>query len=145
MANPLSILYSELLSQQRTIYLGGSNNTLNKEQLSSFYLSSQLQLARNVGQENIGISIVRANQIKTVFPYNIQTPDKLLGVSEPKMFWIPWKMIQKRISKKTFLAKYDFRKSGGHDPHASPSNSGSENIKKIKISLEPHFRPKRLK
>ena len=40
MVNPLSMLFSELLSQQQKIYLGGSNNTENKEQLSIFHLSS---------------------------------------------------------------------------------------------------------
>ena len=40
MANLFNMLYSELLSQQRTIYLRDSNNSQNKEQLSSFYISS---------------------------------------------------------------------------------------------------------
>ena len=94
MANPVNMLYLELLSQQRAIYLTISNNTLNKKQLlSSFYLSSQLHLARNVGQGEIGISIARASQIKTVFPYNIQASDKILGVSVPKMFRMPWIMV----------------------------------------------------
>ena len=79
MANPLSMLFSELLSQQQRIYLGGSNNTENKEQLSIFYLSSQLQLDTKLGFGNIGISIARASQLITVFPYETQGPRRDSG------------------------------------------------------------------
>ena len=81
MANPLSMLFSELLSQQQKIYLGGSNNAENKEQLSIFYLSSQLQLDTKLGFGNIEISIARASQLITVFPYEIKAPDEILGVT----------------------------------------------------------------
>ena len=41
---------------------------------------------------------------------------KILGVPGPKTFWMPWRMTEKgmtekRISRKTSLAKYEFRKS----------------------------------
>ena len=40
--------------------------------------------------------------------WNCRAPDKMLGMPGPKKFWMSWRMIQKRISLKTFLAKYDF-------------------------------------
>ena len=49
---------------------------------------------------------------KTFLKYYQQGADEILGVSEPKKFWMPWRMTQKRISRKISLAKYDFRKSG---------------------------------
>ena len=42
-----------------------------------------------------------------------RAPSETLGVPGPKMFWMPWRMTQKRIYKKRSLAKYDFRKSEG--------------------------------
>ena len=42
----------------------------------------------------------------------VQGPDKNLRVLGQKKFEMPWRMTQKRISKKTSLAKYDLRKSG---------------------------------
>ena len=93
-----------------------SNNTENKKQFSSFYLSSQRQLARNVGYGEIRISIAWASQIITVFPYNIQAPYKILGVPGLKMFRMPWIMTQKQISQKAFLAKCYYRKRGGMAP-----------------------------
>ena len=62
--------------------------------------------------------------------------DKILGVPGPKKFWMPWRMTQKRISRKPFSEKYDFRKSGGargpgvRGPLA-PSSSGGLKFKPI--------------
>ena len=56
-------------------------------------------------------------------------PDQILRVPGPKKFWMPWRMTQKRISRKTSLAKYDFRKSGGARgpcPLAPSSSRGLE-------------------
>ena len=56
-------------------------------------------------------------------------PGPDLRVPGPKKFWMPWRMTQKRISRKTSLAKYDFRKSGGARgpcPLAPSSSRGLE-------------------
>ena len=74
MANPLSMSFSELLSQQQKIYLGGSNNAENKEQLSIFYLSSWLQLDTKLGFGNIGKSIAIASQLITDFHTKHKAP-----------------------------------------------------------------------
>ena len=58
----------------------------------------------------MGISIARARQIITVFPYNILSPNKILGVPGPKNFRMPWIMTQEQIYQKNFLAKCDFRR-----------------------------------
>ena len=48
---------------------------------------------------------------------NFSAPDEILGVLGPKKFGVPWRMAQKKISRTKFLAKYNFRKTGGrHDP-----------------------------
>ena len=46
-------------------------------------------------------------------------PEKILGMPGLKKFWMPWGKAQKRIPRKTSLAKFNFRKSGeGHGPPA---------------------------
>ena len=35
----------------------------------------------------------------------IRVTNEILGVPGPKTFWMPWRMIQKQISRKTSLAK----------------------------------------
>ena len=39
--------------------------------------------------------------------------DETLGVKCQKKFWMSWRMTQKQISRKTSLAKYNFRKRWG--------------------------------
>ena len=45
-----------------------------------------------------------------------RVPKKILGVQGPKKFWMPWRMTQKWISKKTSLAKYSSEIVGGPWP-----------------------------
>ena len=97
----------------------GFKQYIKQRQLSSFYLSSQLQLERSVGQGEIGISIARTSQIITVFPCNIQAPDKILGVPEPKMFRMLWRMTQMQIRE--------------HGPHTPPPLS--RDLKYININI----------
>ena len=42
-----------------------------------------------------------------------RVPDEILEVPGPKMFWMPWRMTQKQIFRKTSVAKCNFRKNGG--------------------------------
>ena len=45
-----------------------------------------------------------------------RVPKKILGVQGPKKFWMPWRMTQNWISKKTSLAKYYSEIVGGPWP-----------------------------
>ena len=40
-------------------------------------------------------------------------PQRISGSAEAKMFYMPWGMTQKRVSRKTYQAKYNFRKRRG--------------------------------
>ena len=42
---------------------------------------------------------------------HFRVPEEILEVPGPKKLWMAWSMTQKRISRKTSLAKYDFRNS----------------------------------
>ena len=57
-------------------------------------------------------------------PVVSRAPDKILGASGPRKFWVHWRMIQKRISRKISLANCDFRKSGGNNPGPPPIVGG---------------------
>ena len=63
---------------------------------------------------------VSSSNLKTINWNFSRVPDKILGMLVPKKFWIPWRMTQKQISRKTSLAKYDFRKIWGPCPLATP-------------------------
>ena len=41
-----------------------------------------------------------------------RVPDEILEVPGPKKFWMPWRMTQRQIFRKTSVAKYNFRKNG---------------------------------
>ena len=65
-----------------------------------------------------------------------QGPRRDSGSAGTKKFWIPWRMTQKRISRKTSLAKYDIRKSGEAiaplpPPPTPPPSSGGLSPRKF--------------
>ena len=52
-------------------------------------------------------------------------PTRFWDCRDQKKLWVTWRMTQKRISWKTTLAKYNFRKSGGrHEPPGIPFVGG---------------------
>ena len=53
-----------------------------------------------------------------------RAPDEILGVPGPKKSWMPWRMTQKQVFRKTSLANYDFKKSRGGGMAPCPSFIG---------------------
>ena len=53
---------------------------------------------------------VRLSRTRQILATN-RAPDDTVGAPDPKKFWMPWKMTQKQISRKTSLGKYDLRKT----------------------------------
>ena len=66
-------------------------------------------------------------QIQSKMNHIIRAPDEIMGVPGPKMFWLPWRMTQKQISKKTSQEEYDFRKKRSMAPFGPSFVGGLDN------------------
>ena len=86
----------------------------------------------------IGVVWKSVYLLQLKFPFNVifRAPDEILGVPGPEEFWMPWRMIQKRIPWQSTISQ----KVGGIFPLPPPPLSGGlrgsfSPLKKLKTKM----------
>ena len=70
---------------------------------------------------NFRLTNVSSSNINTTNLKLFQSPRQDSGIHGRTKCWMPWRMTQSQISRKTSRVNYDFRKGGGPCPPAPPS------------------------